>query len=138
MESTIQKINFLKNENCIFSFFKTWNMDLNFIFRFFFEIQTLISIWVWMHGIWLWRQRAFVWFLDVCFVSRLILFNCFYLEWWLFNKPNGLLENGLLKCSRSFNLIIDGPVQCCPEKTSLIQIRFFGWGKGFMSYCTKK
>ena len=36
MESTIQKINFLKNENCIFSFFKTWNMDLNFIFRFFF------------------------------------------------------------------------------------------------------
>ena len=36
MESIIQKINFLKNENCIFSFFKTWNMDLNFIFLFFF------------------------------------------------------------------------------------------------------
>ena len=32
---------------------------------------------------------------------------------------------------------IDGPVQCCPEKEILIQIRFFGWGKGCMSYCIK-
>ena len=32
MESIIQKSNFLKNENCIFSFFKFWNMDLNFYF----------------------------------------------------------------------------------------------------------
>ena len=44
MESIIQKINFCKNENCIFSFFKFWNMDLNFIFLFF-EIRILISIW---------------------------------------------------------------------------------------------
>ena len=29
MESIIQKINFLKNKNCIFPFFKFWNMDLN-------------------------------------------------------------------------------------------------------------
>ena len=42
MKSIIQKINFLKNENCIFSFFKFWNMD--FIF-FSFEIRILISIW---------------------------------------------------------------------------------------------
>ena len=45
MESIIQKINFLKNENCSFSFFKFWNMDLNFTFRFF-EMRILISIWV--------------------------------------------------------------------------------------------
>ena len=45
MESVIQKISFLKNENYSFSFFKFWNMDLNFIFRFF-EMQILISIWV--------------------------------------------------------------------------------------------
>ena len=29
-----KKIIFLKNENCIFSFFKFWNMDLNFFFFF--------------------------------------------------------------------------------------------------------
>ena len=45
MEIIIQKINFLKNENCSCSFFKFWNMDLNFIFRFF-EMRSLISIWV--------------------------------------------------------------------------------------------
>ena len=45
MESITQKINFLKNENCSFLFFKFWNMDVKFIFLFF-EIQILISIWV--------------------------------------------------------------------------------------------
>ena len=45
MEIIIQKINFLKNENCSCSFFKFWNMDLNFTFRFF-EMRSLISIWV--------------------------------------------------------------------------------------------
>ena len=45
IEIIIQKINFLKNENCIFSFFNFWNMNLNVIFRFF-EMQILISIWV--------------------------------------------------------------------------------------------
>ena len=45
MESISQKNILLKNENCIFSFFKFWNMDLNFIFLFF-EIQISISIWV--------------------------------------------------------------------------------------------
>ena len=45
MEIIIQKINFLKNENCSCSFFKFWNMDLNFTFRFF-EMRVLISIWV--------------------------------------------------------------------------------------------
>ena len=45
IEIIIQKINFLKNENCIFSFFNFWNMNLNVIFRFF-ETQILISIWV--------------------------------------------------------------------------------------------
>ena len=44
MESIIQKINFLKNGNCIFSFFNFWNINLNVIFRFF-EIWILISIW---------------------------------------------------------------------------------------------
>ena len=44
MESIIQKINFLKNGNCIFSFFNFWNINLNAIFRFF-EIWILISIW---------------------------------------------------------------------------------------------
>ena len=32
---------------------------------------------------------------------------------------------------------IDGPVQCCPEKAILIQIRYFAWWKGCMSYCIK-
>ena len=45
MESIIQKNNFLKNENCIISFFNFWNINLNVIFRFF-EIRILISIWV--------------------------------------------------------------------------------------------
>ena len=45
IEIIIQKINFLKNENCIFSFFNFWNINLNVIFRFF-EIRILISIWV--------------------------------------------------------------------------------------------
>ena len=45
MEITIQKINFLKNENWIFSFFSFWNMNLNVIFHFF-EIRILTSIWV--------------------------------------------------------------------------------------------
>ena len=45
MESIIQKINFLKNGNCIFSFFNFWNINLNIIFRFY-EIRILISIWV--------------------------------------------------------------------------------------------
>ena len=45
MESIIQKINFKKNENCIFSFLNFWNVNVNVIFRFF-EIRILISIWV--------------------------------------------------------------------------------------------
>ena len=45
MENIIQKNNFLKNETCIFSFFKFWNMDLNSVFLFF-EIRILISIWI--------------------------------------------------------------------------------------------
>ena len=45
MESIIPKINFLKNENCVLTFFKFWNTDLNFLFLFF-EIRILISIWV--------------------------------------------------------------------------------------------
>ena len=45
MESIIQKINFLKNEDCIFSFFNFWKINLNVIFRFF-EIRISISIWV--------------------------------------------------------------------------------------------
>ena len=45
MERIIQKINFLKNENCIFSFLYFWNINLNVIFHFF-EIRILISIWV--------------------------------------------------------------------------------------------
>ena len=103
MESIIQKKNFLKNDNCIFSFFKFWNMDLNFIFRFF-EIRILISIWI--YGIWLWRQRDIVWLLDVCFVLCLILFNDFYFERWLFDKQNGFLENVLLKCFKGVNMSI--------------------------------
>ena len=98
MESIIQKKNFLKNDNCIFSFFKFWNMDLNFILLFF-EIRILISIWI--YGIWLWRQRDIVWLLDVCFVLCLILFNDFYFERWLFDK-----QNGLLKCFKGVNRII--------------------------------
>ena len=35
----------MKNENCIFSFFKFWNMNLNCTFGFF-EKQIPISIWV--------------------------------------------------------------------------------------------
>ena len=35
----------MKNENCIFSFFKFWNMNSNFTFGFF-EIRILISVWV--------------------------------------------------------------------------------------------
>ena len=103
MESIIQKKNFLKNDNCIFSFFKFWNMDLNFIFLFF-EIRILISIWI--YGIWLWRQRDIVWLLDVCFVLCLILFNDFYFERWLFDKQNGFLENVLLKCFKGVNMSI--------------------------------
>ena len=45
MESMIQKISFLKNENGIFSFFNFWKINLNVIFRFF-EIRISISIWV--------------------------------------------------------------------------------------------
>ena len=45
MESIIQKIAFLKNENCIFLFFKIWNMNVKFIFCFY-EIQISISNWV--------------------------------------------------------------------------------------------
>ena len=112
MESIIQKINFLKNENCIFLFFKLWNMDLNFVFLFF-EIRILISIWVsiksetkfeFMEFDLLWCQGAFVWLLDVCFVLCLILFNDLYFERWTFDKQNGLLENELLKCFKDVNM----------------------------------
>ena len=43
MESIIQKVDFLKNENCIFSFFKFWNMDLNLIFVLFFKYEFLFQ-----------------------------------------------------------------------------------------------
>ena len=114
MESIIEKIIFLKNENCIFLFFKLWNMDLNFVFLFF-EIRILISIWVsiksetkfeFMEFDWLWCQGAFVWLLDVCFVLCLILFNDLYFERWTFDKQNGLLENELLKCFKDVKMII--------------------------------
>ena len=94
MESISEKNILLNNENCIFSFFKFWNMDLNFIFLCF-KIRIL-----------LWRQRAFVWLVDVCFVLCLILFNDFYFAQWLFDKQNELLEYGLLKCFKGVNMII--------------------------------
>ena len=84
MESIIQKVNFLKNEICVFSFFKFWSMELNFIFIFC-EIRILISIWV---SIKIETKFEFMEFhcgvkeplLDVCFVLCLILFNDFYFE----------------------------------------------------------
>ena len=96
MESIIQKINFLKNENCIFSFLNFWNINLNVIFRFF-EIRILISIWVSIKielnlNLWcLWRHGGIVWLVDVCFVLCMNLFNDFYFECWLFEKQKGLL-----------------------------------------------
>ena len=45
VESIIQKIKFLKNENCIFSVFNFWNINLNVIFCFFWT-RILISVWV--------------------------------------------------------------------------------------------
>ena len=86
MESIIPKINFLKNENCIFTFFKFWNIDLNFIFLFFWNANSNSNLsfnwnWnkIWIYGVRLWRQRTFVWLVDVCFVLCLILFNYFLL-----------------------------------------------------------
>ena len=40
------------------------------------------------------------------FVLCLILFSDFYFERWLFDRQNGLLENGLLKYFRGVNMII--------------------------------
>ena len=123
MESIVPKINFLKNENCIFTFFKFWNIDLNFIFLFFWNANfnsNLSFNWnwnkIWIYGVRLWRQRTFVWLVDVCFVLCLILFNDFYFERWLFDKQNGLLENGLLKYFKGVNMII-GLMMAASTKT---------------------
>ena len=57
--------------------------------------------------------------------------NCWFFDWFI---P----EIDLFVTREFFShFSIDGPVQCCPEKAILIQIRFFGWGKGCMSYCIK-
>ena len=98
IESIIQKIYFLKDENCIFLFFKFYSMNLNFIFRFFsFNTNFNCNLsfnkkWkkIWICGCWLGRQRVFVRLVDVCFVLCLILFNDFYFEGWLFDKQDGL------------------------------------------------
>ena len=65
------------------------------------------------------------------------------LQWWIANHK--LLVFWLIHYwnwsfyqTRIFShFSLDGPVQWCPEKAILIQIKFFGWGKGFMSYCIK-
>ena len=48
------------------------------------------------------------WFclVDVCFLLCLILFNDFYFEQLLFDKQNGVLEDGLLKCFKGVIMII--------------------------------
>ena len=64
------------------------------------------------------------------------------LQWWISHK---LLVIWLIHSwNWSFchirifsHFSIDGPVQCCPEKAILIQIRYFAWWKGCMSYCIK-
>ena len=69
---------FLKNENWIFSFFKFWNMSLNFTFHFF-EIKILISILVSSKIETKFEFKEIncdvkVLLVDVCTVLRLILF----------------------------------------------------------------
>ena len=64
----------------------------------------------------MWLQRAFVWLVDVCFLLCLILFSDFYFERRLFDKQNGLLENGLLKYFKGVNMII-GSMMAASTKT---------------------
>ena len=74
---------------------------------------------------WLWRQRAFIWLVDVCFVLRLILFSDFYFEGLLFDKQNELLEIELLKCFKGVNMIIGSKMVTSTKALKLMPAAVF-------------
>ena len=59
------------------------------------------------------------------------IINCWFFGWFI-TEIDLFVRHGIFS-----HFLIDGPVQCCSEKTILIQIRFSGRGKGCMSYCMK-
>ena len=56
--------------------------------------------------------------------------NCWFFNWFI-------SEIDLCQTWNFSNFPLDAPAQCWLEKAILIQISFFGWGKGCVSYCIK-
>ena len=106
MASIIENANFLENENYIFSFFKSWNMNLNFAFSFFckydFECQFEFQLKL--------KQNLNSWEMAVTSKSFCLIGRCLYcltitlwqIRWIVLEKSNWLkCLNKILRINRS-------------------------------------